>query len=320
MSEERNNLPDFDLPGDDSPESNVQPPVTEEVIEETPTIEVDPNAKAIFDIYRDEGFLTVDEKEFDGTYEGLRNALVKESQQLENTVFNAIVKSPPDFAQPIVELVLTKGQDLTKEELLEFVNTLQDSPYSEDNLPAEDFLKNYYKKELDWDDEDIEDRIENLKDKEALDTEAKKLFKKWDTARNSQSQQKLEEARQAKEQAKIQGEQFINNLSSTLLESYQKPKAQQLYNEFSTGTFKQKLEQILVNPAHLHTLIDFVSYYDGKDFNLDTYKKEAFSPSTDKIQKSVQKYWSSSNPASSSVSADPSSKKKIDLTKARFID
>lgn len=319
MSEERNNLPEFNLPGDDSPETSNQTnetPTTDSV-EQSTEVQIDPNAKAIFDIYRDEGFIT--SEEFGGTYDSLREVLLKETQQLEDNVFKAIVESPPDFARPLVEMVLTKGNTLTKEELLEFASSLQEPSYSEDNLPSEQFLSNYYKTELGWDDDDINSRLEDLKDKEKLEDEAKRLFKKQNQETTTRQQAKLEEIRQQREQQKAQAQQFITNFTSTITENYQKPKAQKLYNEFTTGAFKQKLEDMLTKPEFLHQLVNFVSYYDGKKIDMETFKKEAFSPSTTQIQNNVQRYWSSNTQSGVQTNQEPG-KKKIDLSKARFVD
>jgi hypothetical protein len=312
MSEDINNLPEFNLPGDDSPKVEDQTPAKEET-----KIEADPNAQAIFNIYRDEGFIKTEE--FDGTYDGLRQALLQETQTLEDNVFNAIVESPPEFAKPVVDLVLSKGQDLTKEELFEFVDTLRQVDITEDNLQPEQFLTKYYKENMGWDDEDINDRLETLKDKEKLEAEAKMLFKRQNETTLANNQAKLEEARQQRETVKQQQKEFITDLSSSLSSSYQRPKAQKLYNEFMTGSFKNKLEDILTKPDLLHQLVDFISYYDGEKFNMDTFKKEAFSPDVNKVQKNVQKYWSSSN-LSGSVEQDPSTGRKVDLTKGKFVD
>lgn len=317
MSEERNNLPDFDLPGDDSPQTNDTPQEQDQTGVEEQQV-ADPNAQAIFDIYRDEGFITTEE--FDGTFEGLKKTLVEETRNLEDAVFQSVVGAAPDFAKPLVELVLAKGNDLSQDELLEVFNAVQQPEFTEDNLPSEQFLQKYYTEELGWEADEVEDRIERLKDSEKLEKEAKNLFKKWSSGRQQMVQDKLEQTRAEKEQARIQQEQFTNSLNSILQESYQRPKAQKLYNEFYSGSFKNKMEHVLTNPKAIHQLIDFLSYYDGEKFNMDTYKEEAFSPSTGKVKKKVESYWASSGATSSKAVDKEPKPNKINLKDYKFTD
>ena len=287
---------------------------TEDVLSDN--VDTDDNAVAAFNYYKDNNFLTIDH-EFDGTFDSLKEALDKQAQV---SLVSAIQNFPP-FLQPIIEYATLKD-DVTPEEVANFLMQYQPPSFTEqdlqsDNDLAENYLTNSLKAEG-LDDEEIEDRIDYLKDRNQLAKESIRQFRKDEQVRQQEMDGQLEQIRQQEQVEQQQQEVFVQNFGQVLNNTnWRDDHKQVIAHEFTSGNFKTRMEHLFENPKALVKLVDFLANYDGEDINLDRYKKSAFSPSVKGVKDTVEKYWSSSSLANnkSSKGGNP----KVDLSELELI-
>ena len=284
--------------------------------ESSDNVDTDDNAVAAFNYYKDNNFLTIDH-EFDGTFDSLKEALDKQAQV---SLVSAIQNFPP-FLQPIIEYATLKD-DVTPEEVANFLMQYQPPSFTEqdlqnDNDLAENYLTNSLKAEG-LDDEEIEDRIDYLKDRNQLAKESIRQFRKDEQVRQQEMNGQLEQVRQQEQVEQQQQEVFVQNFGQVLNNTnWRDDHKQVIAHEFTSGNFKTRMEHLFENPKALVKLVDFLANYDGEDINLDKYKKSAFSPSVKGVKDTVEKYWSSSSLANnkSSKGGNP----KVDLSELELI-
>jgi hypothetical protein len=279
-------------------------------------VDTDDNAVAAFNYYKDNNFLTIDH-EFDGTFDSLKEALDKQAQ----VSLVGAIQNFPSFLQPIIEYATLKD-DITPEEVANFLMQYQPPSFTEqdlqnDNDLAENYLTNSLKAEG-LDDEEIEDRIDYLKDRNQLAKESIRQFRKDEQTRQQEMNSQLEQVRQQEQIELQQQEAFVQNFGQVLNDTnWRNDHKQVIAHEFTSGNFKTRMEHVFENPKALVKLVDFLANYDGEDINLDKYKKSAFSPSVKGVKDTVEKYWSSSSLANSKSSRGGNP--KVDLSELELI-
>jgi len=293
-----------DIPDDDSED------------ELSDNVDTDDNAVAAFNYYKDNNFLTIDH-EFDGTFDSLKEALDKQAQ----VSLVGAIQNFPSFLQPIIEYATLKD-DITPEEVANFLMQYQPPSFTEqdlqnDNDLAENYLTNSLKAEG-LEDDEIEDRIDYLKDRNQLAKESIRQFRKDEQVRQQEMNGQLEYVRQQEQVEQQQQEVFVQNFGQVLNDTnWRTDHKQVIAHEFTSGNFKTRMEHVFENPKALVKLVDFLANYDGEDINLDKYKKSAFSPSVKGVKDTVEKYWSSSSLANnkSARGGNP----KVDLSELELI-
>ena len=303
---------------DDIPEQEEEDEIPDDSSEDEPSdiVDTDDNAVAAYNYYKDNNFITIDH-EFDGTFDSLKEALDKQAQA---SLVSAI-QNFPSFLQPIIEYATLKD-DVTPEEVANFLMQYQPPSFSEqdlqnDNDLAESYLVNALKAEG-LEDDEIEDRIDYLKDRNQLTKESVRQFKKDEQVRQQEMNSQLEQIRQQEELEQQQQEVFVQNFGQVLNSTnWRNDHKQLIAHEFTSGNFKTRMEHLFENPKALVKLVDFLANYDGEDINLDSYKKSAFSPSVKGVKDTVEKYWSNSSLANnkSSRGGNP----KVDLSELELI-
>lgn len=315
FEEQEDEVIDDNIVNDDIPEEddNLDDDSEDELSD---NVDTDDNAVAAFNYYKDNNFITIDH-EFDGTFDSLKEALDKQAQV---SLVSAIQNFPP-FLQPIIEYATLKD-DVTPEEVANFLMQYQPPSFTEqdlqnDNDLAENYLTNSLKAEG-LDDEEIEDRIDYLKDRNQLAKESIRQFRKDEQVRQQEMNSQLEQIRQQEQVEQQQQEVFVQNFGQVLNSTnWRDDHKQVIAHEFTSGNFKTRMEHVFENPKALVKLVDFLANYDGEDINLDRYKKSAFSPSVKGVKDTVEKYWSSSSLANnkSSRGGNP----KVDLSELELI-
>ena len=317
QEEEKDEVVDDKVVNDEIPEEDEDAsPDDDSEDESSDNVDTDDNAVAAFNYYKDNNFLTIDH-EFDGTFDSLKEALDKQAQV---SLVSAIQNFPP-FLQPIIEYATLKD-DVTPEEVANFLMQYQPPSFTEqdlqnDNDLAENYLTNSLKAEG-LDDEEIEDRIDYLKDRNQLAKESIRQFRKDEQVRQQEMNGQLEQVRQQEQVEQQQQEVFVQNFGQVLNNTnWRDDHKQVIAHEFTSGNFKTRMEHLFENPKALVKLVDFLANYDGEDINLDKYKKSAFSPSVKGVKDTVEKYWSSSSLANnkSSKGGNP----KVDLSELELI-
>jgi len=322
-------LPELDFDFIEQEDEVVDKPINDEIPEEEDdnleddsedepldNVDTDDNAVAAFNYYKDNNFLTIDH-EFDGTFDSLKEALDKQAQ----VSLVSAIQNFPSFLQPIIEYATLKD-DITPEEVANFLMQYQPPSFTEqdlqnDNDLAENYLTNSLKAEG-LEDDEIEDRIDYLKDRNQLAKESIRQFRKDEQVREQEMNSQLEYVRQQEQVEQQQQEVFVQNFGQVLNDTnWRNDHKQVIAHEFTSGNFKTRMEHVFENPKALVKLVDFLANYDGEDINLDKYKKSAFSPSVKGVKDTVEKYWSSSSLANnkSARGGNP----KVDLSELELI-
>jgi hypothetical protein len=323
-------LPELDFDFEEQEDDTIidDKPINDEIPEEDDNLEddsedepldnvdTDDNAVAAFNYYKDNNFITIDH-EFDGTFDSLKEALDKQAQ----VSLVSAIQNFPSFLQPIIEYATLKD-DITPEEVANFLMQYQPPSFTEqdlqnDNDLAENYLTNSLKAEG-LEDDEIEDRIDYLKDRNQLAKESIRQFRKDEQVRQQEMNSQLEQVRQQEQVEQQQQEVFVQNFGQVLNDTnWRTDHKQVIAHEFTSGNFKTRMEHVFENPKALVKLVDFLANYDGEDINLDKYKKSAFSPSVKGVKDTVEKYWSSSSLANnkSARGGNP----KVDLSELELI-
>ena len=318
FEEQEDEVIDDKIVNDDIPEQENEDEIPDDSSEDEPSdiVDTDDNAVAAYNYYKDNNFLTIDH-EFDGTFDSLKEALDKQAQ----VSLVSAIQNFPSFLQPIIEYATLKD-DVTPEEVANFLMQYQPPSFTEQDLQsdsdlAESYLVNALKAEG-LEDDEIEDRIDYLKDRNQLTKESVRQFKKDEQVRQQEMNSQLEQIRQQEELEQQQQEVFVQNFGQVLNSTnWRNDHKQLIAHEFTSGNFKTRMEHLFENPKALVKLVDFLANYDGEDINLDSYKKSAFSPSVKGVKDTVEKYWSNSSLANnkSSKGGNP----KVDLSELELI-
>lgn len=318
FEEQEDEVIDDKVVNDDIPEDEEEDEIPDDSSQDEPSdiVDTDDNAVAAYNYYKDNNFITIDH-EFDGTFDSLKEALDKQAQ----VSLVSAIQNFPSFLQPIIEYATLKD-DVTPEEVANFLMQYQPPSFSEqdlqnDNDLAESYLVNALKAEG-LEDDEIEDRIDYLKDRNQLTKESVRQFKKDEQVRQQEMNSQLEQIRQQEELEQQQQEVFVQNFGQVLNNTnWRNDHKQLIAHEFTSGNFKTRMEHLFENPKALVKLVDFLANYDGEDINLDSYKKSAFSPSVKGVKDTVEKYWSNSSLANnkSSKGGNP----KVDLSELELI-
>lgn len=310
-------LPEFDLDLEDVAEDVVEEKDSafNDEAEKTDSTEkeygddADDNAIAAYQYYVDNGLLA-GEYEFDGTFDSLMTGLSKQLETYQEQVYNNLINSSPEFARPLIELSLLKGENFTLDEMMEVLNVVKPSEYTMDSLKEEDIAVSYltelYKSEG-YSEDEIEDKIDFLKDRDLLAKEATSIFKKESKYKGDFVKSKVDSVKQeiADEEQRQQRlvQDFANEIKGA---KWSAGKQKQVFDEFTTGTFKGKVEKALENPKALMQLVDLMTYFDGEKFDYDKLKKQ-FSDAGE-VKKKIANYWQGDKMKSS----QPAGKRKMD--------
>lgn len=105
---------------------------------------------------------------------------------------------------------------------------------------------------------------------------------------------------------------FTDQVKST---KWKADKQKQVYEEFVSGRFKEKVETMLSKPETLVALVDLVSYFDGEKFDYNALKKQ-FSDAKETKAK-IENYWQGGKMTSSQPAGKRN--KEEDLTNFELI-
>jgi len=277
----------------------------------------DPNVVAAYQLYKDKGIIQGEYEDFDGTPESLQEIMLKEDERKYGEVYDYIVGNSPDFAKNLVELILNKGADTTKEEVQELFQMTQPSEISAEDLESEEgavgYLKKHYMTKYGDSEEEAEERIDLLKDRDKLNKEAKTIWSEEQNVKQQLAQAKIEKAKETKAQKEARQKAFEENFVNSIREQeWRDDLKQQVAQEFYSGNFKKRMDHIFNNPKALSQLVNFMRYYDGNRFNMSEFEKSIASKVNKKRKDNIQNYWST-NVGSGGVKREPDSD-QLDLT------
>lgn len=252
---------------------------------------------AAYKFYRDNGIIENDYKDFDGSPEALQEILRQEDEQKYNQIYGYIVENSPDFAKPLLELVLTKGSELTPEEAGELFKLTKPSEVNPEDLKtdegAEKYLVDYYMQTHGDTVEEAAERVDLLKDRGKLQKEAATVHGKEESVKEQLTKVKIERAKEDQKQVEARQQAFESTFVDSIKNSGWRTDLQrEVAEEFYGGMFKKKMEHAYNNPKILPYLVLWSKFYDGKTFNADAFEKAIVSKQNLKRKNNIQNYWS----------------------------
>jgi hypothetical protein len=248
------------------------------------------SAKAIASVLQEMGLLNP-EKDIE-SYDDVEELLKTQAPQ---SLANAMIDELPDYGKNLALFVLSKGSDLTKDDLKDFymsffedelMESLQD--FSEDTIEdAKSFLRNEYKAKG-LKDSTINKTLDALEIEEELLEEANSMLK--EKKKLSKSAYKAQEASKQSTEKKIDEVQFIKQIRSEVNETKWKPERQKkVLDIIANNKIKDVISDAINNPKSLVAFANLLSYYDfeKKEFDLTDFVNQKATQEVEKTKSSI---------------------------------
>lgn len=244
--------------------------------------EVDPLAQATYESLVEKGIIDADEA-FDGSF----NYLDEQFEQLPSKLLKSAIDDLPEHSQTVLKFIAAAGSNLDPDELKEFLKTYigeQDVP----DVSSIDAARSYLETELrnqGLRPNAIQAQLDDLEDSDELVSEAEKLLKSKEKKTTTLIQNK-EESVQATARAQ---KEFVQSVNTTLSEiGWSKPQQQKVLQMIPNAN--NVLNEVVKSPKAYVQLMDLLSKFNGKEFDLGDIEKRgesrAASTLKDKITKS----------------------------------
>lgn len=287
-------FPTFTVELDDEDKTDIIPK-EEDKEEDKETFEyaedADDQAIGTFKTLIGKGILEEGEDKFNGTWEQLEERMSELPQQIATS----IVEGMPEPARNLIDFAMSKGDDLTLEDIKTFVK-LEDEDFKSSNLEINNLeqARNFMSKKLKdqgLGEDAINAALDAMEDKgeEGFISKAKEQADKLKTSKAADlaRQTKLD-----KEQREIDNREYENLIMTQLKElNYTDEKSSQILSNLNSNTIRTKNELIRKSPKALIKLADFYSHFDTKtgDFNLESYIKSRDSKGVENYKKNIMK-------------------------------
>lgn len=253
--------------------------------------------RSLLGFWKDEGLLNYD-GEFKGTKEEFAEILRQQRIADQEAVADAVIGAVPEYAQGLVEYILSEGDTLTMDKLKEFLDISSNAaslPKVETEDSAKAYLMSKYEK---LHGKDMATTfIEALEDNGTLVNTAKSELDKDKAEAERIEKQRIEEAKMTKAQRAQAAEQFQQMLATELKATGWKNDVQQAaYNEIYSGNLKNKTAGIVQHPKALIKLANYLRFYDPKtgDINEEAFAKHSFSGAAKQLKDNIDKHFSKS--------------------------
>jgi len=241
--------------------------------------------------------------DFDGTFDYIEQSLLSRPKELVKQE----ISTYPDFSQQVLNYVSTAGQNLTEEEFKNFVKEFineQDTPDVSTLDSARSYLEEHLK-QSGLRPAAIQAQLDELEDSDELISEAEKLLQQKEKQTDKLIKAKEVENTEITEAQK----QFFDSVQTVLQEvKWTQPQKDKVLQTIpKTNTI---FAEISKNPKAYVQLIDFLSKFDGKEFNMESYLKQGESRATSQLKEKLEK--SGYDSAGKSKSGNPTDLSKND--------
>lgn len=278
----------------DSSELDNEDTEQEETDEAAETPVSDPLAQTVYETLLEKGYLEEDPA-FDGTFETLDEKIDNLPKKL---LANAISELPA-HSQVVLKYIGAAGANLNEDELKTYLREYLNEQVVPD-VSSLDGARSYVEQHLKSQGlrpSAITAQLDELEDANELITEAEKLLKSKEKGTDRLLQEK--EA----ENQRIQAEQkeFVKSINTTLSDlGWSKPQQEKVLQTIPKTN--QVLQNVVKNPKAYIQLMDFLSRFDGKEFNLEHVRRQGESRAASNIKAKLEKsgYSSTTNKTSSS--------------------
>lgn len=233
------------------------------------------------------------DEEFDGSPEKLESYM----QTIGYQAFNKVAENMGEDGKNLLRFALSLGEDATKERLQEFFSVRANIPEIDFNDYDEvrAFLKDFYIATNQYDEDDVDDRIEILEKKGKLNEYAERHYNELMNNVSAYEEQQIQEE-QRKQQAK---QEVFNSVRSELMSyDWSLEKKKQVADKLNSKEFKRVNSMIQSSPKALIQLADLYTYFDEekKEFDLSRLvdKRQATKEAQKKLDNIEKNSFSSS--------------------------
>lgn len=261
--------------------------VQEEIIEEVKveekveTPEVDPLAQATYESLVERGLIEEDDK-FDGSFESIDEKL----DLLPSKLLKQAIDDLPQHSQSVLKFIAAAGNNLNPDELKKFMKEYigeQELPDISNLDSARAYLEQHLKSQG-LRDKAIQAQLDDLEDSDELLSEASKLL----TNKEKKTDQLI--ADKEKENLQLVQDQraFVESVNTTLTElGWSKPQQQKVLQTIPKTN--DILGQVVKQPKAYVQLMDILSKFNGKEFDLEAFRIQGESRTNSSIRDKIAK-------------------------------
>ena len=260
--------------------------------EQESDVETDPRYASLAEFYREEGLLNF-EGEFAGGADEFAQILKAQREADAQQAALNLIGAAPEYAQTLMEYILSNGDRLTKHDLVEFFDMVD----AEDKVPsdfdedtAEVFLIERYTETLKSKDK-ARKYVDMLKfDGELIDTASKEAEEERGKIKEMQ-QQKVQASKEQDILKQRQAAAYQQELLKKAGELPWSPAAKQQAVEFIYNQGLQQATQDIVNhPAALLKLANYLRHFNPEtgDIDEEAYRKQAFSKAAKQLKNTIE--------------------------------
>lgn len=248
--------------------------------------QVDDMAVATFKTLRDKGIIMADDTTEVKSWTDLDTYI----EEIPKMVMDNLVSAAPEETQKLIQFAFAKGNDLTKEDLKDFINMyLEDSIVTEISSieDARKVLEKAYS-EQGMRKSVINAALDALEDdgEDIILEEAKKYSK------SNKTDKAIEEANAQNVKKEADQRQYFTTFAEEVKgQTFNDKRKQLIQDELTKGVANQKLEAVIANPKSIVQLVNFLTYYNDKTGNFDfkDFVNQSFSKDGEKLKNNIVK-------------------------------
>jgi len=259
----------------------------------------DERYKALYNFWKEEGLLNHD-GEFKGTKEEFGEILRQQRIAEQEAIQEAVIGAVPEYAQNLIEYILTEGDQLSMSKLQEYLGAAS-SPESVPDITNEAQAKNFLLQEYEeiLGGRDLAEKfVETLEDDGELIPRAQAKREEKLAKKQEFEKQKVEESK-AQKAARLQAQQqfqdtLVQELKST---GWKQDVQQEVYNEIFSQGLRTKTSGIAQHPKALVKLANYLRYYDPKTGDIDekAFANVAYSSAAKELKDRIEKHFGKSD-------------------------
>lgn len=261
---------------DEPTEGSDDPPASE------PEGADEPLARVAFESLVEKGILEPDEN-FKGTFEELDSKF----ESLPNKLLRSAIDELPEHSQQILKFIATAGQNLQPEELRNFIKEF----YNEQDLPdvstldsARSYMEAHLKATTGLRESAIRVQLDELEDEGTLIEEAEKVLK----SKATKTDKLIQDKEEANKQLADEQRQFVQSVNTALQETTWSKAQQQKVLQTIPKT-NNILNEVVKNPKAYVQLIDFLAGFNGKEFDIERFRKQGESRTISTVKERLEK-------------------------------
>lgn len=271
---------------------------------EEPETSGDERYKALYNFWKEEGLINHD-GEFTGTKEEFGEILRQQRIAEQEAIQEAVIGAVPEYAQNLIEYILTEGDQLSLSKLQDYLGTASKAeavPEISTEAQAKSFLLQEYEEVLGGK-ELAEKFVETLEDDGELIPRAQAKREEKLAKKQEFEKQRIAESKQQKA-ARLQAQQqFQENLAKELQSTGWKQDVQkEVYNEIFSQSLRVKTSSIVQHPKALIKLANYLRYYDPNTGDIDekAFANVAYSSAAKELKDRIEKHFGRSDAFGSS--------------------